>query len=651
MKAIYKISSASTIDYAAEELKKYLRMMMPDGGDIGIKYEPNARDGFRLGLMKDMGLALLDSENPELDDTIYIDTDTEGGIIAGSNPRAVLIAVYEYLRRNGCSWLMPGVDGEIIPMKDIIPVSYRHTPTMRVRGNCIEGAVSQQILLDFIDFMPKLGLNTFMIQFRNPKEFYQRFYDHWRNDEKRPCEPITDATAMQWTRAVECEMAKRGILLHSVGHGWTNDPYGIDSTLCWAEIDDSEIAEESLKYLALFKGKRGLYRGRPANTQICMSNLEARRLFVKCVADYAESHSNTDYLHVWLADDCNNHCECDACRKKRSSDWYVILLNEIDEELIRRGNDVKIVLAVYVDLCWPPIEEKIKNPERFLKMLAPITRDYTVTLGGGDEPEMKPYVLNNLEMPGPLDEYLVYEKAWKKQCKSDTFAFEYHFWKHHQYDLSGLQMAKRIYEDTLCYLERGISGIMQCGSQRGFTPNGFAFYVHARAQYDISVPYDELMREFYSAAYGDGWETFKNTLEKLSDAVPYEYLSQPKAAERPMAYHYPEMKPRIDSLPSICDELDALVSRHYNSPLRARTVVIRILERYVRFVRNLAAAFSHKCMGENDKAVEKYDKLRLELGNDECAFEGYDDFLQRSGFTKFMMLFNEPEAVNNANGE
>ena len=140
-------------------------------------------------------------------------------------------------------------------------------------------------------------------------------------------------------------------------------------------------------------------------------------------------------------------------------------------------------------------------------------------------------------------------------------------------------------------------------------------------------------------------------LKKLSDAVPYEYLAQPKAALRPKAYHYPEMKPRIASLSGICDELENLVKEHYNSPLRARTVVIRILERYIRFVRNLAVALSYKCMGENEMAVEKYEKLRLALGVDECEFELYDDFLQRSGFNKYMMLYNTPEKINNANGE
>ena len=35
---INKITSNSTVDFAAEELKKYLRMMMPEGGDVKIAY-------------------------------------------------------------------------------------------------------------------------------------------------------------------------------------------------------------------------------------------------------------------------------------------------------------------------------------------------------------------------------------------------------------------------------------------------------------------------------------------------------------------------------------------------------------------------------------------------------------------------------------
>ena len=40
MYQIFKITSDPVVDFAAEELKKYLRMMMPEAGDVSIRYDP-----------------------------------------------------------------------------------------------------------------------------------------------------------------------------------------------------------------------------------------------------------------------------------------------------------------------------------------------------------------------------------------------------------------------------------------------------------------------------------------------------------------------------------------------------------------------------------------------------------------------------------
>ena len=135
MYRIYKITSDPVVDYAAEELKRYLRMMMPYGGEIKISYCPDATEGFRLGVMADFGLDTSEAEDIVLDDILHIDTDAEGGIIAGSNPRSVLLAVYRYLTMNGCRWLFPGKDGEIItgyPDKNNHHIDAIRYPTERV---------------------------------------------------------------------------------------------------------------------------------------------------------------------------------------------------------------------------------------------------------------------------------------------------------------------------------------------------------------------------------------------------------------------------------------------------------------------------------------------------------------------------------------
>ena len=137
---IKKVRLDYAIDFAAEELKKYLRMMMPQVLEVEITYEPEAKDGFRLGLLEDFGLPCEVAE-PMYDDVVHIDTDTEGGILAGSNPRSVLFAVYRFLKKQGCIWLFPGSDGEKIPMvRELKPVDYLHKAPLRYRGQCNEGA-------------------------------------------------------------------------------------------------------------------------------------------------------------------------------------------------------------------------------------------------------------------------------------------------------------------------------------------------------------------------------------------------------------------------------------------------------------------------------------------------------------------------------
>ena len=115
---IYRVNSDSVVTFAAQELKKYLRMMMPRCGKVPSSYDPEAKSGFRLGLMTDFGITP-DVDDVYLDDVVYIKTEKDGGIIAGSNPRSVLLAVYRFLKKQGCVWLFPGPDGEYIPLQNI----------------------------------------------------------------------------------------------------------------------------------------------------------------------------------------------------------------------------------------------------------------------------------------------------------------------------------------------------------------------------------------------------------------------------------------------------------------------------------------------------------------------------------------------------
>ena len=625
---INKVISHSAVDYAAEELRKYLYMMMPEGDNITTVYAPEAKKGFRLGLMSDFGLDTSDAEDTKLDDILYIDCDTDGGIIAGSNPRSVLLAVYEYLRQNGCLFIMPGKDGEYIPMKDIQPVKYRHKPSMRYRGWCLEGGVSQEIMIESIDFTAKLGMNTVMLEFLVPVSYYRRYYKHQYNENNRPPEDVSTELILQWKRECEAEIVKRDLQYHGVGHGWTAEPFGINSSLRASDGDNDALSDRSRSFLALTNGKRQLKHNTPNYTQFCMSNPEAQELFVQYVCDYAEKHQNIDHLHVWLGDVENNHCECDECQKKTPSDFYCILLNRVDKELTRRNLDNRIVFIVYTDTTFAPETEKIENPNRFSLMLAPISRSYTTSFERSEEKyELRPYVRNNNKYPKNLAENLAYFDDWKKAYTGSSFAFEYHFWRHQYYDVSGLMIAKIINKDVKSYLENGINGIIQDGSQRSFFPNPLAFYTYARTMYDSSLSFEELVEECFSTIYGEDWKEFYAYLTELGEAISYEYIQCERSENKEISPLYsPSVAEKLKSVPEITKRGMELINAHYNCPeVRIRTVAVRLLELHAKYVELIAEALRHKALGD-DKEYSRLIRVAAdEIGREEARFEKYYD--------------------------
>ena len=637
---INKISLAEPIDFAASELKKYLRMMMPEGGDVKIAYAPDASEGFRLGLMQDFGLDVSDVENTELDDILYIDCDTRGGIIAGSNPRSVLLAVYEYLKKNGCRWLYPGLDGEFIPNQDIAPVKLRHVPPMRYRGFAAEGAPYREAERDFLDFLPKVGMNTYMIEFRLPRSYYEKYYTHERNTSHRTPEPISDAYVMQMKRCNEAEIAKRGLQFHDIGHGWTVDPFGIDSKYAWDKIDESLVPKDMVEYLAEIDGKRGLFEGRPINTQFCMSNPKARGLFADFVAEYAEAHSNIDFLHVWLADNVNNHCECEECQKKRPSDYYMLLMNDVDRALARKNLSTRIVFIAYLDTIFPPTEDKVENPKRFSLLLAPISRGYIQTRPTENVTyEVPTYVRNHIKGTGIFGNVIECYKEWKKSFSGDAISFEYHFWINQYYDMSGLQIAKRIYEDVAYYREIGLKGLIENGSIRGFFPNGLAFYTYAAAMYDGRLSFDAIVEDYYSHIYGKDFPEFLAYLEKMNEIFPYALLSV-KTAEGGMKKTLDTSAADVARLDGLGDLLaigKKLVQSHYNSDVRVQTVSARLLERHIVYVEKFTGAIREKLLGNDEIALQSFQEFMKDFGAYEAFMQPYYD--QVMTFSALSMLF------------
>ncbi len=625
---IYKITSNPVVDFAAEELKKYLWMMMPEGGAITVSYAPNAKDGFRLGLMSDFGIDTSEAENVELDDILHIDTEADGGIIAGSNPRSVLLAVYRYLTINGCRWLFPGIDGEYIPVKDVEPTKYHKMADCRYRGQCNEGAEFQQNMMETIDFTPKIGMNVYMLEFDNPKYYYDCYYDHKRNPNREP-EPITPTIIKQWKRQCEAEIAKRGLQFHDMGHGWTAEPFGINSTDGWRPEDGYELPEEARKYVAMIDGERKLFGNVALNTQFCMSSPEARTIVAKYVVKYARMHQNVDYLHVWLADAAHNHCECDECRKKIPSDWYVMLLNEIDERLTAAKLATRIVFICYTDTTWAPITERLKNRDRFSFMLAAISRSYAepVPVKPRDIP-LKPFVLNARgAMPQTVDEYLLHAEKWQECGKCPSLVYEYHFWLPQYRDPGTMDFSKVIYNDVRGYKANGFGGLIEDGSQRSYFPNGFNYYVYAATLFDTNVDYEELKRDYFTHAYGEIADDVIEYLTAITKAFDINYLmirASSSSTFKPNFYR-PEHVPSLQSVHDITAKIAPVLEAHRNMPYRAQTVAVRLLQKHLEYCNGLADMWVLKAQGKDQEAVDAYFAFLESFGKYEVEIQTYFD--------------------------
>ncbi len=627
MLSIKKVRANPTIDYAAEELKKYLRMMMPECGEITISFEPDSKDGFRLGFLEDFGLEN-DAEDIVLDDIIHIDTTKEGGILAGSNPRSVLFSVYRFLRENGCRWLYPGIDGDYVPMKEIEPTYYHKKPDMRFRGHCNEGYEFQGCMLETIEFYAKQELNVYMLEFMNPYFYYARYYDHTHNTQNRTPEPIPASQGLQWKRQCEAEIAKRGLMFHDMGHGWTAYPFGLDTDNrdLWTNGTLS-LPEETRKYLAERGGKRELYLNDPQLTNVCMSNPEVRSIMANAVLEYAKNHQNVTYLHVTLADGLNNHCECEECQKMRPSDWYSMLMNEIDELFTEHGIDNRIMVTAYVDTMFAPEKITIQNTTRFCLMYAPVYRFYTSSVNKDSVIlAPPPYVRNKWVRDYRPEANFSHMPEWRKMWKGPCITYEYHFWTHQYHDPGGINLAKSIYNDIRGMKDHDFQGFIEDGSQRSFWPNGFPMYVFAETLMDTNKSFEEIEEDYFSHIYGEDWRDAKDYLEKMSVAFDFGFMEGEKSLDRTISKYYnPEIAPKFLTVPEIAAEGRNLANKHLSMPTRPQTVSWRLLLLHTEFCEGYAAVMYQKAMGNNNVAYEMKQKFTAEFGKHEIEIERYFD--------------------------
>lgn len=504
-----------TTAFAGEELVRCLEML---GYDAQLSLEtggPSIAVG--LGLGRD-GLPRV--EDARRDDAILIEVAGMAGVITGTNARSVLIAVYRFAHELGIWFVHPGADGTLVRSNGRTAVSVCERASYRHRGFCIEGAVSFENVLDFVDWLPKNGFNTYFTQFLIPYEFFKTWYAHANNpmligmDEVPGPEEVERFTYETLAR----ELAKRGIVFQAAGHGWTTNAIGITG-LGW-DVTEQPVAEDKRPWLAQIDGKRAFFHGRPLNTNLCYSNPAVREAVTDEALRFALSHPQVEELHFWLADDSDNTCECEGCRQDVPAAFYLDMLNLLDEKMTRAGLGTRIVLLAYLDLLWPPQTGALKRPERFIFMFAPITRSYSKPLPcDAAEGPLPPFWRNRLQLPRRVEDNISFLRAWQRVVPCDSFIYEYHYMWDQFKDISDYANARILWQDIRGLKALGLNGFISCQQTRVFFPCGFGMYVMGRTLWDREVDFESLSEAFFGALFGGKAGAIVGRLRAVSEGM------------------------------------------------------------------------------------------------------------------------------------
>ncbi len=665
MKIIVKQSSAPA-RFAAEELARYVYLMM--GGSLPVvEYDANAvvdqEETIVLGLLSDFSLDQSEVKDAVIEDLIDIRVEDGKGYIAGSNPRSILMGVYQYLKSAGCMWVRPGIEGEYIPKKDISHHTYiyRKLADYPFRGECTEGAISYESLRDMVYWLPKVGMNMLMNEGRVPYLYMHKWYAHISNTMLREPGYVADYQSMaQYIDRCELDLQKTGVQYHNMGHGWLFEEFGVENG--YSHTTSVEFTEEDLQHFALFSwtGKRGIAHNSLLYTNLCYSNPETRKKLVNFWVKYAKEKPYVDYFHVWLGDSPWSGCICDECSKKEFSDWYVMLLNEIDEALTAEGITARFVLILYCYTVRPPREIKIKNPDRFLLLYASAIdygEGYKVVPFEGEEP---PYDPKEAVRPGNNQGLAA---KWLADWKDFSGAklscmYEYRFWVDHFADPGYMRVARETHRDMKALHDLTYDGCMSDLTVRAFMPTGLPLSIMGETLFDENLDFEAYTKDYFAAAFGEDAEACRDYLETITElfnpillrkdinvAVNHDAAGLADKTEYEDGwFNNPKMAENLAKVPAVVEAFKPIIDKNRKGSELCRVKSWEILNYHAYIITELSKAYLEGAKGDKEAGGEIYLKLLDWLSMHEMEIAPYFDLFLFDEYTskKFGLPVREP---------
>ena len=509
---IYRLGDEAPVCLAAAELARCLRKMTGQRIEVrAAKRFDAGQSAIYLGLPERFaGEAGTLPQPDRWDDAYVMRSCAHALVISGANERSVLFAIYHWLQELGARWVRPGKDGEYlphIPLPSLQGWEIVEQAGTRHRGFVIEGYADIDEVLDLIAWMPKMRMNSYMLQFRIAANFWRRWYAGDIYNWWVPPHPVqlSDEECAALDERVIAHLQARGMIFHRVGHGWTAGAVGVDEN-CSGIVECP--AEDIRPLLAQVKGVREWFGGSPTNTELCYSNPEAFRRIVEGVLTYAAAHPEVDVLHFWGSDNCNNWCDCAQCAPLQPSDWYIKVVNAIAPRLREINPRMRLIIICYTDTMWPPEQVQLVEPhDNVTFQFAPYDRCYAHAIcdpACSSETPVPRFRRNEVVWPTANTDFANMLKAWQEYLPAgtDAVAFEYYYWWPLVYDLLAADFSRVIRDDVDQYRRHGVNGVISCQSHRAFLPTGLPMTVFGAALWNPDITLGAVEEQYYPAAFG-----------------------------------------------------------------------------------------------------------------------------------------------------
>ena len=369
----------------------------------------------------------------------------------------------------------------------------------------------------------------------------------------------------------------------------------------------------------------------PTTSELCYSRPDVQQGLAQIVADYAEGRPEVDYLHFWFDDRPINTCECERCRDKKPSEFFVQILNGIDRELIRRGLSTRIVFLIYQDLRWAPDTARFANPDRFVLMFAPSGRKYDVPyeLPPPGFP-VPPYQPNKNPGTSDVREHLAFLREWQRIFQGPGFVYDYHMTWYHFFDQGYYGLVDVMAEDIRRLPQMNLHGFVSCQNQKAFYPHGFPMYAHARLLWSPQQQVDDLARAYFESAFGADGALALAQMKQLSDLFSplyfYARRSGTAAAAKPGDPVGQAVPEKLLQVPDAVQKFRPVIERNLARGDPAHRLSWKHLSVHAGMVVPMAEALRARVEGRSKDEAAHWKAVRQYVIDHEAITENVFDF-------------------------